>query len=418
MHKLSFLLPVFLLCAIAHAQSPVTYANAAAIPKTYFGQHIEHFASDGAWPSFAPKAVRIWDTPGIWNGVETANGVYNWSRLDATVSADIARGGTDLLYVLGNPPTWASSNPTAKNCAEGIGACYPPSDLTQTGNTWTSPIWSAWVTSVVSRYCGRITNYELWNEFDGKGFWSGTTAQMAGLAQIAYPIVHNTSVCPSAASNKLLSPSISSLSNLALLESFLSMGGGVYVDGIAYHQYPNTPNDPEFYTASFGSLSAFNSGASFSAANGTPLPIWDTEFSASGGSAQPTNVSIPFMARTYLTGWALGVQRHYWYAFDNSTFGTMWVSGSGETALARAFAIVQNWMVGSSERCTRYSDGVWVCALTNGKTTNYAVWSVNGAGFYTVPKGIGHAADLYGGTTAVEAGTKIALSGAPVLLTK
>ena len=47
----------------------------------------------------------------------------------------------------------------------------------------TPTAWKTYVGKVVRRYKGRGVDYQIWNEANVKGFWSGTTAQMADADQ-------------------------------------------------------------------------------------------------------------------------------------------------------------------------------------------------------------------------------------------
>ena len=42
---------------------------------------------------------------------------------------------------------------------------------------------------MVRRYKGRGVDYQIWNEANVKGFWSGTTAQMTELTKTAAKII-------------------------------------------------------------------------------------------------------------------------------------------------------------------------------------------------------------------------------------
>ena len=49
--------------------------------------------------------------------------------------------------------------------------------------------WDDWVRAVVSRYKGRIDEYQAWNEVNFASFWSGTVGEMITLTQRSSKIV-------------------------------------------------------------------------------------------------------------------------------------------------------------------------------------------------------------------------------------
>src|SRR5258708_14422074 len=46
----------------------------------------------------------------------------------------------------------------------------------------TNQHWIDWVTAVVTRYKGKISYYEIWNEPNNTAMWQGTNAQLVRLA--------------------------------------------------------------------------------------------------------------------------------------------------------------------------------------------------------------------------------------------
>lgn len=320
MRYLQLLLIFATISAACFGQTPT-----APVPNSYFGMGIH---SSSVWPSgFNPGSVRVWDTNAQWLNTETASGTYNWTTLDATVALAQSHSAS-VLYDLGGTPAWGSSTP-AGTCSENTGSCYPPSDLTLTGSTWSSPIWSAWVTAVTHRYCGTIVLYELWNEPDLTGFWTGTVAQLAGLAQIAYPIVHSTANCSVGGvnPNSLLTPGFGSDTPTAFIISYTNVGA-IYADSVAFHNY--IPVATNFY-GPFSTFSSYFQGVSF-ATGKSPL-FYNTESGFGRNSGFPyLSYRMAWLGQDYLIGWPDGVQARYWYQYDNSLWGTMYSASGIETA--------------------------------------------------------------------------------------
>ena len=80
---------------------------------------------------------------------------------------------TSVLLVLGQTPTFHSTRPTAPS-SYGPGASAMP---TKAG-------WTAYVRAVAARnrqVWGGIASFQVWNEANVVGYWSGTAKQMAAL---------------------------------------------------------------------------------------------------------------------------------------------------------------------------------------------------------------------------------------------
>lgn len=96
----------------------------------------------------------------LWFQVEPERGHFDWSEADRAVS-DLESAGLDILGVLGNPPTWAAERPSPEIIAGHQNAAMPnrwkPRDLKE---------WENYVFTTVSRYRGRVKQWEIWNEVD------------------------------------------------------------------------------------------------------------------------------------------------------------------------------------------------------------------------------------------------------------
>ena len=173
------------------------------------------------WPTVPFGAMRPAGT--TWGFIEPKQGQFDWHGLDSWVAASQAHH-VELDYLFLNTPQWASTRPDEK-CNRGlIGCAAPPTDKA----------WVSFVTALVKRYKGRIASYEMWNEPNAIGFYTGTAAQMAHLVSLAYPIIKT--IDPQAI---VVSPAPSSTGwptpNAKWLDDFLPAGGGKYVNVIARH---------------------------------------------------------------------------------------------------------------------------------------------------------------------------------------
>ncbi len=82
-----------------------------------------------------------------------------------------------------------------------------------------------------------------------------------------------------------------------------------------------------------------------------------------------------------LSIWWLGIQREYFYAWDNRGSVTLWKVNANFRANAAgvAYGTMQNWLVGAvMQNCTSDIDGTWTCALERDGKPFWIVWNVNG----------------------------------------
>src|SRR5215469_10485462 len=80
-----------------------------------FAQHIQ--ALKTPWPSIAFKEVRIWSNVDAarWANINTAQGQYDFSVLDAFLAEFFQNSMSDVLYTIGQVPQWAN-NSTDTSC--------------------------------------------------------------------------------------------------------------------------------------------------------------------------------------------------------------------------------------------------------------------------------------------------------------
>lgn len=93
-----------------------------------------------------------------WFALQPTRTTYNWSSIDAVVSAASSRG-INLYATLAYTPAWANG---------GLDRTVPPTNPED---------WKNFVRTVVNRYKANIRCWGLWNEPDISQFFSGTTSQ-------------------------------------------------------------------------------------------------------------------------------------------------------------------------------------------------------------------------------------------------
>lgn len=341
------------------ARPPV--ASSRAFTPQFMGMHT--LSPTRHWPTVPFGAIRPAGT--TWGTIEPKQGRFDWHGLDTWVAAAQAHH-VELDYLFLNTPQWASTRPE-EHCGRGnIGCAAPPTDKA----------WTAFVTTLVKRYKGRISSYEMWNEPNAIGYFTGTAADMAHLAALAYPIIK--SIDPRAI---VVSPAPSSTGwptpYATWLGQFLSAGGGKYVDAIAWHAYPGRSNQPALPPEEI--VSQIHKIRAVMAKHGvSDLPLWDTEGGWGSDAQLPDEqAQASFLARWYLIQFSYGVARAYWYQWDNPKWGTLWREATGETPAGRAYAQVYQWLEGATgaTRCEAAKAPIWTCGISKGKKRYLVAWS-------------------------------------------
>jgi hypothetical protein len=331
------------------------------IPASYFGLHFHHAGAETPWPDMPVPEWRIWDAYVTWHDLEPYKDQWRFERLDGYVSL-AQQHGAGLLLPLGMSPAWASARPPADNAE--------PANLDD---------WRTFVRTVVTRYKGRIQAYEIWNEPNLKDFWTGTVDQMITLTKEASQIIH--SVDPKAI---VVSPSATASYGTPWLAEFLKKGAGQYVDVIGYHFYvvPHTALPEEM-------LPVIQSVRQILAENGlSNKPLWNTET----GWLEPSHFESDeapagVLARAYILVWASGVQRFYWYAWDNRHV-TVKTTKEDHTVTPAGYAykVVEQWLTGAQMiSCTSSAD-TWTCQLSRSGKKQWLVWNPRASSKFDVPK--------------------------------
>ncbi len=344
------------------------------------GLHIEG-AEGGAWASAPFGALRLWDNGTAWSQIELAKGQFKWDNLDGVVETAESRGLTDILYVMGTTPDWAAANPEKLNASDypQPGAAEAPANIAD---------WSEWVTAVVTRYKGRISSYQIWNEANLANFFNGTPAQMAELTKVAYDIIKaidpEAQVVSASPSTRL----VKSFDRFfpAYLEELAALDWPV--DVIAIHTYPDATGDPSIRAALI--LKAID----VLKASGAPtLPLWDTELNY--GLAGPGDIpkqeitgarAAGFVVRTFIDDLRLGVDRSYWYIWTLKPYDLLGVQAYSGSDGEQGFFAVNDWVTGATfGGCTEANNAV-VCDFSRDGTSWKVAWAQAGEVAYTTPE--------------------------------
>jgi Glycosyl hydrolases family 39 len=360
-----FLLALLVPALLVHfAFANDLHTPTATIPDSYFGLHIHHLSypvPTTPWPSMPVPAWRLWDAAVRWPELEPSKGQWEFERLDHYVSV-AQEHHTSVLLPLGMTPLWAAARPQIN--AE-------PKNIDD---------WRTFVRTVVSRYKGRIHAYEIWNEPNLPDFWIGTTDQMLILTKEASEIIHSLD-----SQAIVVSPSATTEYGIPWLEEFLKKGGGQYVDVIGYHFYvtANTklPEDMVPFIQRVRQIMSENGLGN--------KPLWNTE----SGWLVPAQfdseeVAAGFLARAYILAWAAGVQRFYWYAWDNRSLGIVTYREAEHkvTPAGNAYKVMQQWLVGAKmDNCVESADHSWTCQLNRSGRKEWIVWNSQGNRKFDVP---------------------------------
>jgi polysaccharide biosynthesis protein PslG len=406
----------------------------AQVPAEYFGLQ----ATDGVaqqppqwwsnpWPQVTFGSMRLWDTGTTWRLINHADGSYDWTVFDQWLDDASQFNVKDVLYTFGATPQWASSNPNDQTCAPawGPGACDPPKDLNADGSG-PDLIWQTYVAAIAGHAAGRIKYWELWNEPKNAYYWNGTVAQLVRMAKDARSVI--LSIDPQAV---MLTPP----SHGPFQISYFAAGGAQYADIISYHGYTYRSGCVGF-PRSEDELSMISRVRSVMATYGqSNKPLWDTEVSwgvTSASCFHHSNLQAAYLAQLYLLHWSAGVERVFWYQYNNPENGTLWLANPAQhdapgTLMKAGIAYEQTyqWMVGATMNAPCAVSGTtWTCQLTRpGGHVAEAVWDTSQScnrGIcttipYTAETQYTNYTTLYG-TNQKIVGGKVPIGAKPILL--
>jgi hypothetical protein len=376
--------------------------------------HIHRATTTTPWPEIPFGSWRFWDAKVSWPWLEPVQGKWNFTELDKLVDL-AARHKVDILLPLGLSPQWASARPNEKS-SYSLGFAAEPADINN---------WRIYVRTVALRYRGKIRYYEIWNEPNLPGFFSGSVETMITLTKEAAKILKEVDPTVVVVSPSATAPG----SGPVWIEKFLKQGGGQYVDIIGYHFYVS-PQPPEDMVPLVSTIKGIMTKYAVS------KPLWNTEAgwfmanektpviaAASGFKSKVLNKdeAMAYIARSYILNWAVGVERFYWYAWDNGEMGLTEKDGKTVKMQATAYAEIQKWLVGAKMvKCASDDNGTWVCQLTRaGGYKSRIIWNPNRKVTFTLPVawGVKQIRDLTGNKRTIKKGTApIEIGPTPLLV--
>ena len=282
------------------------FQQATAPVSDRFGVVSSHFvlndpaAMDRELSAMADAGIK-WIRFGMpWPDLEPSRGAWNFAKTDLAVNKAAARG-IKVLGLLGGSPPWANG---------GLPYVYPPTDLA----SWRHYLWT-----LATRYRGKVSAWEIWNEENITWFWMWPDANAyVSLVKETTPVIR--SVDPSAT---IVMGGVAGL-DPNFLDACFKAGVADYVDAIAYHPYPETFQFLNYEPQESNCRYIVDWLHSLMAAyTSKPLQLWITEFGWTTCSGTPPGVSeatqASYLLRTLVNYAGLPVDKVFYYnLYDES----------------------------------------------------------------------------------------------------
>jgi polysaccharide biosynthesis protein PslG len=377
-----------------------------AIEPSFIGLH-DHDAVD-SWPSVPFGSYRAWDAGVTWRDIETAPGAYDFTRVDDIVDT-AEEHNADVLLVLGQTPPFHAENPEAESFY-GAGAASPP-DLVA---------WQAYVRALATRYAGRDVAYQVWNEANVLGFWSGSPGQLAKLTAVTAQVLDTVSPRPTMVAPAMATRLIGQRAFFADFYARKVFGAPVasYMDVVSLQLYPEADAGPA------ESMHLLESMRVRMAELYVDKPIWNTEinYGVSGAvDVAPDAVAEQQakVAQTLLLNAARGVDRVYWYGWDQQGLvDTLLTESDGVTQApgGRTLEVVSEWLVGGVlESCEPDAAGTYTCVLRRTDRNFIVYWNPTTPATVPIPTGATRA-EKADGTPIATDGAELAVAAVPVMV--
>lgn len=282
-------------------------------PSKFFGMHFNRYpGSTVVNKQLSYSTVRSHDGGLRWQQIETSKGVFNWTYFDQWMSTHSSK---DIIFTIFGTPTWASARPAEGNAYNIPGLCAEPANMQDLAD---------FVDALMVRAAGRISYFEVYNEPQSLGFWTGTVAKLSEMTRIVSQRVK--AAMPTA---KIICSPVTGWSPTAggvsetYFTNYLNASDGStgtakdWIDIVGVHLYcpgGTTRNLPGMIDRIKAAMTTLGISSK---------PIWDTE----SGILSPDFLYISpqrkrdlFFTQAILSA-AKGIERSCWYTYDHTTMG-------------------------------------------------------------------------------------------------
>ncbi|MBN4060816.1 hypothetical protein JYU15_00095 [bacterium AH-315-I18] len=320
-----------------------------------------------------------------WDQMQSGPGAtLDFGRMDRLLAA-AEQAGIDVLPMLGRTPDFAA-DPDIEGRVKRSTARIP-----QWGH------WKNFVEQMVRRYKGRIHNWEIWNEANAIGFWTGGHAEIyATFLSKTYDLIKQ--IDPQA---KIALAGVSGVKT-DWIQRVINAGGGPAIDVMNVHPYRFKEAFPELGSKEF----AFGYGRHSlledlrrvrslmiqmpATESGISRELWITEdgYNTSSSLKAPLHqavspvVQASLLVRTMTLARTEQVDRFYWWTLHSTYGGGFGLLGNQSTSFMPkpafvAYAVLQRQMAGAQKVTllqTKVKD-LYVCRIDFPKTSTCVIWT-------------------------------------------
>ena len=368
-------------------------------------------SSSGSMPAFQVGSLRFWDSRTRWASLQPQPDVYDWSILDRLVNG-ARQAKLPATLVFGGTPGWAAPGGPKAPYDDGSRSA-PPDDLA---------VWERFVSTLATRYQGRIDAYELWVHANDPRYYSGsveTLVEMTRLAGRAIKAVdpHAVVVCPSIA--RLWTDE-----GRAVLRRFAELRGYDHCDVAGLNLHQRRASDPpetmidllqQIYDALHDA--------------GVHPRLWNTGVTYEYVQNEPLDEqrAVDHATRFYLVaiyGSNLSLERTYFYNWGSGRLPiTLQTVGGPPTRAALAVEELQRWLARSTTRscgqglAINLPANVWQCDFIADDGRLLVIrWTHGGTATTSIAPEAEEVRTIDGTSTPLRAGDTVQVTGTPVLI--
>jgi hypothetical protein len=233
-------------------------------PDTYFMSDAEVRQAFDMMLQTGVKNVRLMIP---WAGVEQVQNQFDWSKVDRTVNAAVTRNMA-IIGIINASPAWA----VAPNVPAISGRPASPAQ------------YADFCAKVATRYKGKVSAYEVWNEPNGAQFFAPAPdpAGYTDLLKAAYPRIKTAD--PNATVIGGVLGSVTDwgtwlINPVSFVQQMYAAGAKNYMDALSFHPYQYTLKFSDGYPVANSPLNQTVAMRQIMLANGDAnKKIWATEY--------------------------------------------------------------------------------------------------------------------------------------------